>query len=387
MQAKLFIISLVAVLGACSSGSSKKSADLASSNNPFSDEHEVSTLEWAKSKRLAHYRLIFSGNVNGQLEPCGCSVNPKGGLDRRLNFINQQKADPAAKNLLLIVDAGNSLFPAKNLDKGQAEFQKKRALGVLKGHAKMGMMVQNVGVLDFAAGWDFLKKATQDSGITFVSTNLKDAEGKDLFATHKKVDVGGLQVVVLGVSAGGESLPEGIRAADPIESLEKEISKVPASVPLVILSDLGQGRDRELARGLSRAAVIVGARDLSSLEIPYHEKNSIVVQAQLQGQQWGVMNVAWNPEGKAFYNRKVAQAFERRWQDMQKGLANLENEKSPDVKTERERVAQTEKEMLVYAPGDLSRKIVYDYRLADMTLEYAKANELSPLVRELKQKK
>lgn len=387
MQQRLYLVTTLLLLGACASTKNSGSVKLSEGKNPFRDESQANPSEWAESQKLSYFRLIFAGNVNGQLEPCGCSVNPKGGLDRRLNFILQQKADPKVKNKLLIVDAGNSLFPAKTLDKGQAPLQKKRALAILKGHARMGVMVQNVGALEFAAGWEFLQKAAQDAAIPFVSSNLKNAQGQNLFPGSHKAEVGGLRVAVLGVTAGSEQLPDGITVSDPFESLEKEMAQYSAATPLVILSDLGQVKDRELAQRLSRPAIIVGGRDMNSLELPYHEKNSVVVQTQLQGQQWGVMNVAWNADGQSFYNRKVAQAFSQRWNDMETTLDNLGKEGGAEARAEKARVNQAATEMLAYAPGNLQQKIVYDYRLNDMTIEYAKANELSPLVRELKQKK
>jgi len=45
--------------------------------------------------------LFFTGNWHGQLEPCGCSENQLGGIDRRSRFF---KAVPASRRLLL--DAG-----------------------------------------------------------------------------------------------------------------------------------------------------------------------------------------------------------------------------------------------------------------------------------------
>ncbi len=76
-------------------------------------------------------------------------------MDRRLNYIRQQRKLQNQGDLL-VVDAGNALFPAENIDRGQVVRQKDRATWILKAHALMGVAAQNVGYLDVAAGLDFL---------------------------------------------------------------------------------------------------------------------------------------------------------------------------------------------------------------------------------------
>src|SRR5687768_8219285 len=99
-QQRLLVLSTLLVLGACASRSTQSPSSAHQAENPFQDAHVSGPLEWAEKQQLAHFRLLFSGNVNGQLEPCGCSVNPKGGLDRRLNFVRQQKADKSIQGKL-----------------------------------------------------------------------------------------------------------------------------------------------------------------------------------------------------------------------------------------------------------------------------------------------
>ena len=380
---KLFYISMALVLNSCAH---KEVGRLEAKDNPFVDKDNSTPLEWAQKQNLLHFRLLFAGNVNGQLEPCGCAVNPKGGLDRRLNFVRREAQFAEAETIpLLIVDAGNALFPTKELDSGQAEFQKKRAEAVFKGHKAMGVMAQHVSHLDFAAGWPYLKQLAAKNYVPLVSTNLVDSNQKALFPTEQKIKLAnGAEVVVLGVSSAADSFPRGVSALEPVAALQSKLREIAQSTAVVVLSDLGASNDRELVKKLSRPVIVVGGRDLSSLDIPYHDGNSLIVQSQLQGQQWGVVTFAWNPTGKAFYNRKIAANFERRWGDLETSWKDQRAKRQPSAIADMNQVTN---QLLAYAPGDLSQKIVYDYRLVDLTLEYAQHNELSPLVKELKQKK
>lgn len=72
---------------------------------------------------MSRLRVVFAGKVSGYLGPCGCSVNPKGGADRRLNALKKFRAHFAAEGFsesqILILDAGNSLFENPRLDPTQ----------------------------------------------------------------------------------------------------------------------------------------------------------------------------------------------------------------------------------------------------------------------------
>lgn len=368
------ILALSFLLSACASNTERID------ENPFTGAPAVQSATWAEQHKQAKLHVLFSGNVNGQLDPCGCAVNPKGGLDRRLNFVRGDK--DAAK---IIVDAGNALFAARNLDKGQAKAQKERAEAVLQGHAAMGVAAQNVGALDLSAGLEFLLSAAKKNKTPLVSTNIINAKKETVFPTEIWLQpASGQKILVLGLSSADTPLPESLSAMDPTETLQRKLATINAATPIIVLSDLGQKADQELMTKVKRPLLIIGARDLSSLEIPVHEGPSLMVQGQFQGQQWGILDIAWNPEGKGWYNPKLSSVFEQRWKNIQNELAQYKG--SADEPEQRERLHQAARRLRAYAPENLGSKTVYDYKLVDLTVEYSKPNELSPLVKKLKQK-
>ena len=90
--------------------------------NPFTAANAPIELDkfTAQSPQHEHVHILYSSNVNGELNPCGCAMNPKGGVDRRLNFVEAyQKKFPA-----VVLDAGNALFPAEKMDASQIEKMK-----------------------------------------------------------------------------------------------------------------------------------------------------------------------------------------------------------------------------------------------------------------------
>jgi hypothetical protein len=157
---------------------------------------------------------------------------------------------------------------------------------------------------------------------------------------------------------------------------------------MIVLSDLGTYRDQEIARQLSRPALFIGARDLSNLEVPLQSHRSVIVQPQLQGAQWGIVDLAWKPDARGWYNAAIGHRFSERWDSLKaehEKIAAWPEQKERNV--ELERINQAFKEMQAYAPGSLDDKIIYDYRLIDMTEEYAGKNELSETVKRLSGRK
>ena len=171
IQRTLTPTALFVFLGACASH-----ADQFSAQNPFAAS---STVKIAEAQKLS---LVFSNNVQGFVGPCGCAYNPKGGLDRRLEFLK-------TKNYLhnssaIVVDGGNALFPNLRLDEGQEKVLKEKAQVILQAHQLMGLSVANVGHLDLAAGLDFLRNSAPKD-YPFLSTNLRGPRGEKLFDTKK----------------------------------------------------------------------------------------------------------------------------------------------------------------------------------------------------------
>jgi len=368
----MFSAPLVLILAACASGTQG-----ARSSNPFDGAEGLGVASFAESNRLSQLRLLFTGNVNGETEPCGCAVNPKGGLDRRLNFVEKLRKEGGAP--LLILDAGNALFPTSRLDGSQLDFVRERARIVLHGSALMGVQVQNVGALDLSAGLTFLKDEASKAKVPLVSASWVDSRGKTVFDERKDLKLeNGLEVTITGLSAGREAPIEGLTIAPPVAALNRVMAKMPSSRLLIVLSDLGVAQDREIAKSLDRPVLFVGARDLSSLETPVHEARSLLVQTVLQGQQWGVLDLAWNPNADGWFGLSSASRYSEQWKRV---ASRRENEKD---KEEIEKLKSAEEELLRYAPIKLGTKVVYDHRLVDMTEAYLGKNVLTEAMTKVK---
>jgi len=349
-------------------------------SNPFEAGSGVNLDELAKSQSLAPLNLIVSSNVAGKLGPCGCSINPKGGVDRRHNFIESSKT---LTGTTLILDAGNALFPTRTLDPSLVTKQRERAKKIAQTHKALGIEVQNVGLLDLASGLDYLSALAKETGLALISTNIvRAADGKAPFADAYVKEVPGVgKVLVLGLSALSAEVV-GVKSLDPVESTKAQIQKHKPKVTIV-LSDLGQSEDLNLMAKVGQALVVIGGRDLNAIDIPLHAGSGVLIQPGIQGQQLGVFRMASIKGFSAWRNLTQDKALANRWNQLVSENAYVQKqESSEDKKRSLERIQESFAELSKYAQTDINNSWPYAYELYDLDERYAQKNKFTKLALE-----
>src|SRR5881275_3679857 len=98
--------------------------------------------------------LVLSASVAGQLVPCGCSPDQRGGLPRAVALVDKlRKEEPN----LLFIDAGDLLFETSARPTKQMRTQKQMKARVLaQGDALLKAAARAVGQRDLALGPQFL---------------------------------------------------------------------------------------------------------------------------------------------------------------------------------------------------------------------------------------
>lgn len=105
--------------------------------------------------------LVYSGNLNGELEPCGCSeAGNLGGLKRRATLLDQLRAkDPQ----LVVISSGGLLFVEGAGDRLKSEY-------ILSGFKQQGYDAIGVQWRDLALGPELVLEA----GLPWVASNWHD---------------------------------------------------------------------------------------------------------------------------------------------------------------------------------------------------------------------
>ncbi len=118
---------------------------------------------------MASYTLVYTGNLNGELEPCGCTLEGDlGGIKRQVTMIDQlRRQNPD----LLFVSSGGLLIAEMPSDRIRSDY-------ILRGMKFLNYDVIGVQARDLAFGAHFLKQYK----LPFI---LSNAYGKPTFAYQK----------------------------------------------------------------------------------------------------------------------------------------------------------------------------------------------------------
>jgi 5'-nucleotidase/UDP-sugar diphosphatase len=208
--------------------------------------------------------LLYTGDVMGYLETCGCKMNPAGGVARRAWLLNQLKSKYPSTPLLLL-DSGN--FSDNPTESGDA-----RTAALLEAMVSLGYKAINVGDRDLAFGYDEFVARTRGLPMDFVSTNIvKQGTTTPVFKPYSVVEAKGtsgkpVRIGVLGVirysPVWQKAGPAGdnLATAQPAEMIRSYLPELRKEADLVVLlAAISKEDAQDLAREFPEIDLIVGA--------------------------------------------------------------------------------------------------------------------------------
>jgi hypothetical protein len=276
---------LLAVTG-CPGGPAGPSTPPPATGGP--DNHPITLAPLPEPDKLV--TIFFTGDVQGHVEPCGCTKDPLGGVDRLAGFLAEARKHPKAAGDLL-VDAGDLLFEAAALEIDREA------------------VIDRAGLI--AGLWHDLGCAAAMTGPRDKPKNGPDLSAGPLAAlprldasdpAKRRVlkEVGGVPIGVFGAAASDSGAPAaddplGAARAD-VEELKKQGAKV-----IVALAYGGPKFGRELARKVGGVSfVIVASGDPDHVVKPGKEpvlrgdaveSGAVVLEPFSQGQSVGAIEL------------------------------------------------------------------------------------------------
>ena len=183
------------------------------------------------SSYAADIHVVFTGEENGYLEPCGCSEKQLGGFSKRHTLINhlRKKED----NLLLL-----SLGDLTGKIGRQDEIKMETAFESLD---LMGYVAHNLGEKDLEMGTDLIGYLSQISNVDLISSNIvftTEVLGINPYVIKEiKTEDTTLSVGILGIVSPGliESAYQDMEVMDPVVSLTPLLSDLRDQTDILIL--------------------------------------------------------------------------------------------------------------------------------------------------------
>ena len=252
------------------------------------NSYEANTVEsTSESARLLSDKVnfIYSANVFGELEPCGCRRNPTGGMDRKEVLLKKEGLDVVNS---LQLDSGDLFFgstPTPPFLKDQWNLQ---AHNIVKAYNLLGHDAFVPGELDFASGLETFKSLVREAKFAVVCANLYYGN-KLLLKPYVILTKGGKKIGVFGLIGADSALPEELKVKSYLEAAEKIVKELRSQVDLIIaITHIGLEGDTELAQKVSGIDAIFGGHSQSFLQTPLRVGSTMIFQTSFRNQHIGI---------------------------------------------------------------------------------------------------
>lgn len=267
----VFALSLALVLASCTSN--KDAIDVtADSTSGYRDF-------------LPGVKIVYSGNLDGEIEPCGCRGNPTGGIQRRWNVQAQH-----AQGERLMIDSGDLFYKSQPVPPFLEKQWNYQAEVLLKAYNAFGIEAMAPGDLDFAAGLEQFERLRAGAKFKIISANIYlQGSGKRLLDPYVILDKNGKKVGVFGLFDETLPLPPQLAARPHLEAAREIVDELKRKVDVIIaLTHVGLDKDQALARQVEDIDAIFGAHTQSFLIKPEKVGDTLIFQTSFRGQHLGI---------------------------------------------------------------------------------------------------
>lgn len=265
--------------------------------------------------------LVYSGNIDGELEPCGCSIEGDlGGILRHATTLNELRAKHPN---LFTVSSGGMVVSMSPQDQLTGEY-------ILKGVAQLNYDAIGVQWTDLAYGVDY----TLQDKLPWVSSNWLGYE----FADQRSIERGGQKLHVFSWLDPKESPTTAMagdhqQLADDTEALSTALKQAQQSGLTVLTTTLSLDDAKQLP--LQHVDILLIQSAYEMFGDPQRWQNTLVLEPGSRGMRLGQLHLILDEDGRiaefehailsmptdvaddqallpwyAEYNAKVKQAYE-----------------------------------------------------------------------------
>ena len=242
--------------------------------------------------------LLYSSNLSGDYEQCGCPVHPMGGVGRRATVLDRARAEADAT---LVLDAGDLFMPqlaalGREPDDGEIE---RRARLLTAAFGRMGTTALLPGERDLAIGVPRLRRLAKQAHIPLIASNLYGADGKRLFEADRIIDAAGVKIGLFGVTV--PTSPDdatlkaaGIEARDPKAAAREEVASLRArgAKLIVAMVHVGSGdANRKLVGDVPGIDWAVLGHTGMNYQSPEKAGSARMLEAMMQGKHVGRLDL------------------------------------------------------------------------------------------------
>lgn len=198
---------------------------------------------------------------------------------------------------LLVLDSGNALFANAGV---ATDADKKRATFVFGVMEELGTRVLVVGQRDLSAGTAFLEQLGKGKKLKLLSANLQ-RDGKRLFDASVIIEVNGLKVALVGLTAPGPVAPNEpkVMAQPTVESAKAAIAALGPRDLTVVIAATSYADAMQLSTELGASVdFVIQSGEFRGTQPPQRvdEKSAVLLASAQKGQALAKLEVT-SPAG------------------------------------------------------------------------------------------
>ena len=222
--------------------------------NETIENEAIETIESEIIDPLFAPTILFTSNLLGYTEPCGCTQDlVLGGVDRivaKINFFRQQMPET------LVLDAGGMLF--ENIDTFNRDQEIRKTEVIIAAMQAMGTRATVPGRTDLANGLAFYLGTLADANIEVLAANLHTTDGVPVGIPDAQFDLADQQVHVIGVVSEDSFLGNQEVVVSPSVERINELSAGDESLTIVLFQGDIRAARRELAEIENVDFILIG---------------------------------------------------------------------------------------------------------------------------------
>jgi len=202
--------------------------------------------------------VTITGDPAGWIVPYWCASNHSGGLPRLGRFVRETGEEQD----VVLLDAGGS--PG-----GASPYDLEKFLAIVKGKLQMGLAAHNLGEPELKFGLEQLRSVQSQLKAPFLSANLRDAGGAQVFEASRLIKAGGKRLLVTGVISP-QFATKDFQIFAPSDAVLAAVEKHKDQYDaLIVLAYLPEPELRQLAAELPEADVVAGGPTGQSIAPEY----------------------------------------------------------------------------------------------------------------------
>lgn len=231
-------------------------------------------------------RLIYMGNLDGELEPCGCTEEGDlGGILRQTEIIDQFRARHPE---LFMVHSGGLFNSAIATDRITSQF-------ILSGMAEQGLDAIGLQWKDLAYGTEFIAA----SGLPIVASNWPDKR----YATERRIKRGGTTLAFFQWLDPEQSPYREMKGNHfPVDTttgaLERALRSARADGALTVLSTTLPRPEASARLPVALADIVILQSNYEMYGEPVMENGTLYLQPGSRGQRLALIEVQRNAAGR-----------------------------------------------------------------------------------------